>query len=50
MTEGQAFCHAVMGGLNAYEQAVHLTRLVDMEVKNGGFNQYYFLQDAIFRE
>jgi hypothetical protein len=48
--EASAYSDAVIEGLNAFEQAVHLTRLVDMEVKNGGFNQYYFNTQGVYEE
>lgn len=49
-SESSAYSDAVIEGLNAFEQAVHLTRLVDMEVKNGGFNQYYFNTQGVYEE
>jgi Domain of unknown function (DUF4375) len=49
-SEASAYSDAIMEGLNAFEKAVHLTRLVDMEVKNGGFNQYYFNTQGVYEE
>jgi hypothetical protein len=49
-SEASAYSDAIMEGLNAFEQAVHLTRLVDLEVRNGGFNQYYFNTQGIYEE
>ena len=40
--ERSAFPIAVLEHLNPFERAVHLLRLVDLEVRNGGFTQYYF--------
>jgi hypothetical protein len=48
--EANAYSYAVLEGLNTFEQAVHLARLVDMEVKNGGFNQYFFNTQGVYEE